>query len=40
MTNPEISKNHPEKELITDKTISDDKTNQISKKNSTQNKKN
>jgi len=40
MTNTEISDNNPEKELIIDKTISDDKTKQISKKNTTQNKKN
>ena len=39
MTNSEISNNIPEKELITDKSISDDKTKQISKKNTTQNKK-
>ena len=39
MTNTEISDNNPEKELIIDKSISDDKTKQISKKNSTQNKK-
>jgi len=39
MTNTEISENNPEKELITDKSISDDKTKQISKKNTTQNKK-
>jgi len=38
MTNTEISDNNPEKELI-DKSISDDKTKQISKKNTTQNKK-
>jgi hypothetical protein len=39
MTNTEISNNNPEKELIIDKSISDDKTKQISKKNTTQNKK-
>ena len=39
MTNTEISDNNPEKELIKDKPISDDKTKQISKKNTTQNKK-
>ena len=39
MTNKEISDNNPEKELIIDKSISDDKTKQISKKNRTQNKK-
>ena len=39
MTNTEISKNNPEKELIVDKSISDDKTKQNSKKNTTQNKK-
>ena len=39
MTNTEISDNNPEKELIPDKSISDDKTKQISKKNTTQNKK-
>ena len=39
MTNTEISKNNPEKELIQDKSISDDKTKQISKKNTSQNKK-
>ena len=39
MTNTEISDNNPEKELIMDKSISNDKTNQISKKNTTQNKK-
>ena len=38
MTNTEISNNNPEKELI-NKSISDDKTKQISKKNTTQNKK-
>ena len=40
MTNTEISDNNPEKELIIDKSISDDKTKQISKKNTSQNKKN
>jgi len=40
MTNTEISDNNPEKELKIDKPISDDKTKQISKKNTTQNKKN
>ncbi len=39
MTNTEISDNNPEKELIIDKSISDDKTKQNSKKNTTQNKK-
>jgi len=38
MTNKEISNNNPEKELILDKSISDDKSKQISKKNTTQNK--
>jgi len=39
MTNTEISDNNPEKELKIDKSISDDKTKQISKRNTTQNKK-
>jgi len=39
MTNSEISDNNPEKEVIIDKAISDEKTKQISKKNTTQNKK-
>jgi len=39
MTKTELSDNNPEKELIIDKSISDDKTKQISKKNTTQNKK-
>jgi len=39
MTNTEISDNNPEKELKIDKSISDDKTKEISKKNTTQNKK-
>jgi len=39
MTNTEISDNNSEKELIPDKLISDNKTKQISKKNTTQNKK-
>jgi len=39
MTNTEISDNNPEKELIINKSNSDDKTKQISKKNTTQNKK-
>jgi len=39
MTNTEISDNNPKKELKLDKSISDDKTKQISKKNTTQNKK-
>ncbi len=39
MTNTEISDNNPEKELKIDKSISDDVTKQISKKNTTQNKK-
>ena len=38
MTNTKISENNPEKDFIIDKTISDDKTKQISKKNTTQNK--
>ena len=40
MTNTEISNNNPEKELIIDKSISDDNTKQFTKKNTTQNKKN
>ena len=40
MTNTEISDNNPEKELKIDKSISDDKTKQISKKNTKQSKKN
>ena len=39
MTNTEISDNNPEKELIIDKSISDNKTKQNSKKNTPQNKK-
>ena len=39
MANKEISTNNPEKELIKDKSISDDKIKQMSKKNTTQNKK-
>ena len=39
MDNTEISNNNPEKELIKDNSISDDKTKQINKKNTTQNKK-
>ena len=39
MDNKEISNNNPEKELIIEKSISDDKTKQISKRNTTQNKK-
>ncbi len=39
MTNTEISDNNPEKELKIDKSTLDDKTKQISKKNTTQNKK-
>ena len=39
MTNTEISNNDPEKKLTQDKSISDNKTKQISKKNTTQNKK-
>ena len=39
MTNTEISNNNPDKALIEDKPISDDKTQEISKKNTTQNKK-
>ncbi len=35
MANKEISNNNPEKELITDKSISDDKTKQINKRNTT-----
>jgi len=38
MTNTEFSDNNPEKELIIEKSISDDKTKQISKKNTMQNK--
>ena len=38
MTNTEITDNNPEKELKIDKSISDDKTKQISKKNTTQKK--
>jgi len=39
MTNTEISDNNPEKELKIDKSITDDRTKKISKKNTTQNKK-
>ena len=39
MTNTEISDNNPEKELIIDNSTSDDKTKQINKKNTAQNKK-
>ena len=39
MTNTEISDNNPEKELKIDKSISGDKTKQITKKNTAQNKK-
>ena len=39
MTNTEISNINPDKESVQDKSISDDKTKQISKKNTTQNKK-
>ena len=39
MTNTEISNNNPEKEPILDKSTSEDKTKQISKKNTTQNKR-
>jgi hypothetical protein len=39
MTNTEISNNDPEKALIEEKSISDGKTKEISKKNTTQNKK-
>ncbi len=39
MENKESSNNNPEKEFIIDKSTSDDKTKQISKKNTTQNKK-
>ena len=39
MSNTEISNNNPEKELIIGKPILDDKTQKISKKNTTQNKK-
>ena len=39
MTNTEIYDNNPEKELIIEKSISDNKTKQNSKKNTTQNKK-
>ena len=38
MTNTEISDNNPEKELKIDKSISDDKTKQISNKDTTKNK--
>ena len=39
MTNTEISNNDPEKVLIEDKSISNDKAKEISKKNTTQNKR-
>ena len=39
MTNTKIPDNNPEKELIIDKSISNDTTKQINKKNTTQNKK-
>ena len=39
MTNSEISNNNPENALTEDKSISDDKTKETSKKNTTQNKK-
>ena len=39
MTNTEIPDNNPAKELKIAKSISNDKTKQISKKNTTQNKK-
>ena len=39
MTNTEISNNNPEKDLILDKSMPDDKTKQTSKKNTAQNKK-
>ena len=39
MTNTEISDNSPEKELIIDKSISNDKPKNNSEKNTTQNKK-
>jgi len=39
MTNTEITNNNPDKELIQDKSISDEKTKQNSRKNTTQNKK-
>ena len=39
MTNRQIPNNNPEKELIQDQHIKEDKTNQISNKNTTQNKK-
>ena len=39
MNNTEISNNNPEKEVILDKSITDNKTPQRSKKNTTQNKK-
>tara|TARA_A100001035_G_scaffold164569_1_gene130284 strand:- start:185 stop:460 length:276 start_codon:yes stop_codon:yes gene_type:complete len=39
MKNTEISKNNPEKELKIDNSISNDKKDQISNKNTTQNKK-
>ena len=39
MNNKEITDNNPEKEIKIDKSISDNKTKQISKNNTTQNKK-
>ena len=39
MPNTKISNNNPEKELIKDNSISEDKTKQMSEKNTTQNKK-
>ena len=39
MTNKEISNNDPEKVLIEDKSISNDKAKEISRKNTTQNKR-
>ena len=39
MTNTETSNNNPEKELIQDKSISDEKNKEFNKKNTTQNKK-
>ena len=39
MNKTEISKNNPEKELIQDKSISNNKTNQINKKSTAHNKK-
>ena len=38
MANTEISKNNPDKKLMQDNSISDDKTKQISNKNTTKKK--